>query len=115
MNLKKSEVASIFLAFIMVAFALVSLNISKSYQAVSQPVFAEVKETLEPSDQTALININTASKEELCLLPNIGPKLAEKIIAFRNEHGPFAVKSDILDVSGIGIKTYNKLSDLITS
>jgi len=66
------------------------------------------------STTTVLININTASIEELDTLPGIGPVTAEKIIAYREEHGPFPTIEAILDVSGIGPVKFEGMKDLIT-
>lgn len=60
------------------------------------------------------INLNTATPEELESLPGIGPELAARIIEYRNTHGPFVKTEDILMVSGIGPKTFEKIKDLIT-
>ncbi|WP_019851247.1 helix-hairpin-helix domain-containing protein [Desulfitobacterium sp. PCE1] len=61
-----------------------------------------------------LININTADITELDKLPGIGPVLAERIIQYRTEHGPFLQPEDLKKVSGIGNKTYAKMADLVT-
>jgi competence protein ComEA len=61
-----------------------------------------------------LININTASPDELDTLPGIGPTTAQKIIDYRTQNGPFISIEDIINVSGIGPGTYEKLKDLIT-
>jgi competence protein ComEA len=61
-----------------------------------------------------LININTASLEELDSLPGIGPTLAQRIIDYREEHGPFATIEEIMEVSGIGPATFENIKDLIT-
>lgn len=50
------------------------------------------------------VHINTASVEQLCALKGVGPKLAEKIIAFRNASGPFQKPEDLEKVPGIGKK-----------
>ncbi len=60
------------------------------------------------------ININTASAEELCRLPRIGPKTAARIIAYRDANGPFKAKKELEKVRGIGPKTLEKLIPLIT-
>lgn len=67
-----------------------------------------------PERVTKLVNINTASQEELETLPGIGPVLAQRIIAYRTEHGPFKTIEEILNVVGIGSKTFEKIKDLIT-
>ncbi len=61
-----------------------------------------------------LININTAMLEELDKLPGIGPTTAQKIIDYRTEHGPFQKIDDIMNVSGIGPATFDKIKTLIT-
>jgi len=61
-----------------------------------------------------LININTAASFELEELPGIGPTTAGKIIAYREENGPFLSIEDIINVSGIGPGTYERIKDLIT-
>lgn len=66
-----------------------------------------------PSKTSELININTASKEELITLPNIGDKRADAIIEYRNAN-KFEKIEDIKNVTGIGDKFYEALKDLIT-
>jgi competence protein ComEA len=61
----------------------------------------------------ARININTATAEELEALPEIGPVMAAKIVAYRTTHGPFETIEDIQDVDGIGPKTFEAIKDLI--
>ena len=71
--------------------------------------------TATPSSSDAnLININTATAEELDTLPGIGPTTAQKIIAYRQTNGPFATIEDILKVSGIGPATFDNIKALIT-
>lgn len=60
------------------------------------------------------ININTATLDELTQLPRVGPKTAEKIIKYREEHGPFKTIEDIMNVKGIGPKTFAKMRHMIT-
>ncbi len=69
----------------------------------------------EASVETELININTASAPELAdALSGIGPVLSERIVAYRNENGPFVRSDQLMAVSGIGPATYEQISALIT-
>ncbi len=65
------------------------------------------------SESSKLININTASSEELQSLTGVGPSTAEKIIQYRQTSGPFEKIQDIKNVSGIGEKTFQKFMDKI--
>jgi competence protein ComEA len=70
---------------------------------------------VEPvTSSSDLININTAASFELEELPGIGPTTAGKIIAYREENGPFLSIEDIINVSGIGPGIYERIKDLIT-
>ena len=68
---------------------------------------------ISASSKSDLININTASKEELMSLPNIGDKRADAIIEYRSAN-KFEKIEDIKNVTGIGDKFYEALKDLIT-
>lgn len=72
---------------------------------------AQPSETDELSN--GLVNINQATLVELMTLPGIGPKKAEAILQYRSEHGSFASPEALMEVSGIGQKTYEQLATLI--
>ncbi|ROS74145.1 comEA protein [Curtobacterium sp. PhB130] len=63
-----------------------------------------------PSD---LIDLNTADQTALETLPGIGPALAGRILAWRDEHGRFAAVEDLLDVAGIGDVRFAELQDRV--
>ena len=67
------------------------------------------EDTLESSKQVSLRN---GEEEDFARLPHVGPELAKRIVAYRNAHG-FQKKEDLLEVKGIGAKTYEALEDLI--
>ena len=60
------------------------------------------------------IDLNQATVAELETLPNIGPALAERILDYRAEHGPFPTTEALMEVSGIGPTTYEEIAPLIT-
>ena len=64
-------------------------------------------------EKTDLIDINKASAEELTKLPRIGPVTAERIVMFREEHEGFKKKEELMNVRGIGEKTFERLAPLI--
>ena len=71
------------------------------------------KEYVSVLETSELININTADKEELMKLPGIGEAIALRIIAYRQKN-PFKSIDEIMNVSGIGEATYEKIKGLIT-
>ena len=62
----------------------------------------------------ARVNINTATADELTVLPGIGEVLAARIVDHREQNGPFERLDQLMAVSGIGPKTYENLRPLTT-
>jgi competence protein ComEA len=67
------------------------------------------------AQETEKININKASALTLTQLKRIGPKLSERIVEYREKHGPFERPEDIVQVRGIGPKTFELNKDRITT
>lgn len=83
------------------------------YMEGASPVLATPGEEVI-TNTTELIDINIASQAELETLPGIGPTTAQKIVEYRDANGPFVSTEDIINVSGIGPGTYERIKDLIT-
>ena len=60
------------------------------------------------------VNINTATAEELEAIRGIGPAIAERIIQYRSEHGPFAHAEDLTNIRGIGEAKFQKIKEQVT-
>lgn len=75
---------------------------------------AEELEAAGKAAEEGIVNINTASAEELCTLPGIGASRAADIVRYREKNGAFQTIEDIMKVSGIKQNAYDKLCDKIT-
>lgn len=64
--------------------------------------------------QVELVNINTASAEQLCTLKGIGKSTAQNIINYRNQHGNFETIEDLKNVKGIKSSTFLEIKPMIT-
>lgn len=93
-----------------------SLNLARIVSDGEQIIVGTVGKSSVGSAVRAngLININLASTTELETLPRIGPMLAERIVAFRDEHGSFSSLDALLDVPGIGQLTLEGIRDRLT-
>ena len=79
--------------------------------SVTTPTFTEAP--TQPST-AGKVNINTADLATLMTLEGIGQTYAQRIIDYRNEHGPFDTIADITNVPGIGAKRFEAIMDDIT-
>ena len=76
--------------------------------------------TVEPLDaaaiggETAVLDLNEAGLAELEALPGIGPVLAERILDWRGQNGPFDAPEDVMDVPGIGPAKYEAIAPYLT-
>jgi competence protein ComEA len=88
-------------------------------QHVYVPELGEENPPVQPPsnqpDTGAKVNINTSAPAALEALPGIGPALAQRIIDYREENGPFSRPEDVMNVSGIGPATFEKLEGYITT
>ena len=68
----------------------------------------------QDSRPSSTVNINEASVEDLQTLPRIGKTVAQRIVSFREEHGPFERIEELMNVRGVGEKTFMRLKERIT-
>lgn len=68
---------------------------------------------IDSKNNKTMININTATIEELQKLPGVGEAMAKKIITYRTQNGKFKNIEDIKNVSGIGEAKFNNIKDFI--
>ena len=80
---------------------------------VAKPPETSLEETV-PAEPAPKVNMNTAAIKDLERLPRIGPKMAQKIVQWREKNGPFRTLNDLAKIPGIGKKTLSKLEDKVT-
>lgn len=81
---------------------------------VATPVFADQDKTTKATSSELRVDINAADVDTLTKLPGIGEKVAARIIAYRKENGRFQKIEEIMNVRGIGEKTFVKLQKNLT-
>jgi competence protein ComEA len=82
-------------------------------EPMAKPV-AKTSASRKQVSLTALIDVNQADLAELQKLPGIGPKLSQRIVDERTLRGPFKTVEELRRVSGIGVKTLDRLRPLVT-
>ena len=66
------------------------------------------------SRSAAVVNVNTASAQQLEALPGIGPRTAARIIEYRQKSGGFKKVEDLMNVQGIGEKSFLRIKSMVT-
>ncbi len=80
-------------------------------RAVAGPLIPGLQSAEE--DRSETVELNTATASELRTLPGVGERTAERIIEYREEHGGFEKIEDLMNVRGIGEKTFLRLRPLV--
>lgn len=106
-------------AFLMMILAL-GITAAASTAATVGPQAAATKAAKSSSRASAAkatpsapVNLNTATEAQLETLPGIGAKVAQRIIEFRQKNGGFKKAEDLMNVRGIGEKSFLKLKPLV--
>ena len=76
--------------------------------------FAQESARPPASSSTQMVNLNSATVPQLEALPGIGRSTAEKIVEYRQKSGGFKKVEDLMNVQGIGEKSFLKLKPLVT-
>ena len=99
---------------ILFLLAVLSIGIGVHYYKKANPSSCQIIDFYEKKITSfKKININKANREELVKIKNIGPVLAERIVAYREKYGSFEKAEDIKNVKGIGEKTYEQMKKQI--
>jgi len=84
---------------------------------LAAPLFtasAHAQSAPAPAAEKATLNLNAATVEQLATLPGIGPKVAERILEYRTKNGGFKKIEDLMNVKGIGEKSFLKIKPLVS-
>jgi competence protein ComEA len=71
--------------------------------------------SVESAQPTGVVNINTATLDQLQMLPRVGPALAGRIVDFREANGEFRTVDEIVAVKGIGERSFENLEPFIVT
>ena len=81
---------------------------------VALALFLTVASTSVAVAKEGVVNINTASEEQLQLLPRVGPAVARRIVEFRDTNGEFKALEELMLVRGVGEKTFDLIKPYVT-
>ncbi|PLX80176.1 MAG: competence protein ComEA [Desulfuromonas sp.] len=95
-------------------FFVVMLSVCLSVQLVAPFNVVAAEKSMKVAALTAPIDINSATAEDFQQVKGIGKVTAERIVQYRDEHGPFSKVEDLTWVKGIGSKTLAKIQDQLT-
>jgi competence protein ComEA len=98
----------------MLALAVLSLLLgAPSSDAFADQAKSAPRAAAKPAS-TAIVNLNTASAAEFESLPGIGAKTAARIVEYRQKNGPFKKIEELMNVRGVGEKSFLKLKPQLT-
>ena len=103
------------------AFVLVALLVVTSSPLVAQPGAPKPQggrvtkpPVMATVVSTEVVNLNSATAAQIASLPGIGPKTADLVVQYRTKNGPFKKIEEIMNVRGIGEKSFLKIKDRLT-
>lgn len=87
---------------------------SLSVSDLTAPIETSHPDTTHSQTNGKKIDLNSATFDELCTLPGIGSVLAKRILAYREENGPFITIAEVKNVEDIGPKRFDDIAAYIT-
>ena len=105
---------ALFMLLAVVAIAAIPAAAQQAPMAKPSKPAAAVKSATPAATATEPVNINTATQAQLESLPGLGAKAAERILEYRQKNGRFKKIEDLMNVKGIGEKSFLKLKPLLT-
>jgi len=94
------------------------MNLKRTHRIAGFLVFAGLLLSTLPgfaAEGKRVVNINSADAAQLALLPRVGPSVAQRIMDFRKENGPFKSTEDLMLVQGIGEKTFQLIKPYVAT
>jgi competence protein ComEA len=85
-----------------------------SISAVSASAQRATKPPVTAPSPVEIVNLNLATAAQIASLPGIGPKTAELIVQYRQKNGPFKKIEEIMNVRGVGEKSFLRIKDRLT-
>jgi len=116
-QLKKQQwiligITGIFLCLLVGIF--VGRNLTGAYVPIDNAINTTGQNTTdEPQDNNGKIDLNTATLQQLQLLPGVGETIAQRILDYRSEHNSFNSVEDLMNVSGIGEKKFEEIKPYV--
>ena len=103
------------LLMLLAVFAMAAIPAAAQQATAEKPAKpAAAAPAKPPAAPATIVNLNTATQAQLESLPGLGVKVAERILEYREKNGKFKKVEDLMNVKGIGEKSFLKLKPLLT-
>jgi competence protein ComEA len=96
------------------SYLLAAVTVLAVLMGASSELMAQDPGSATPARPAALVNLNTATVEQLTALPGIGARTAQLIVEHRQKNGPFKKAEDLMNVKGVGEKSFLRLKALVS-
>lgn len=99
---------------ISLAVVALALGLAQSAYAAEKATENTAKPVAAAAAAAAMVNLNTATADQLTIIKGLGPKKAQAIVEYRKENGPFKTVDDLKKVSGISEKLFASIRPQVT-